>query len=167
MLKNFEPLHRIYRCLRLLFHYRAPKLEHLDYLDVVVAQNPLLLISWNTKYPYLIKIPIVKKRYYTRSGSVLLKLPAGLQSIDVHVWSLWRKRTYVLAINSIAIDTGTFREYMSSHYILNSSILHNFEFTASTAFSIKLPAVKIYKTHPKISNSSIRVSIPLFQQNKT
>ena len=167
MLKNFKLIRRIYRFLRLLFHFRAPSLEDLDYIDVVVTQKPLLLISWNSKHPYLIKIPAVKKRYYTHSGSILIKLPTGLESIEIILWSLWRKRTYVLAINSIAIDPREFREYMNSYKILNSSMLHTFEFTVSTAFSIRLPELKINKSEAKLAIPYIRVSIPTFQQTKS
>jgi len=167
MLKNLKLLSRIYRGIRLLFHFQAPRLEQLNYLDVVVTQKPLLLVSWNSKYHYLIKIPVVKKRYHTRSGSVLIKLPTGLGSIEILVWSLWRKRTYVLPINSFAIDPRAFEQYINSYNILDSSILHNFEFKVSTAFSIRLPGVSTCKSEAKITIPSMRVSIPTFQQTKS
>jgi hypothetical protein len=167
MLKNFKLRRRVYRCIQLLFHFRRPRVEFLDYIDVVVTQKPLLLISWTSKYPYLFEIPIVRKRYYTCSGSVLIKLPTGLETIEIIVRSLWRRRTYILHLKSFAIDSRTFGEYMNSYKILNSSNLHDFDFNVSTGFSIQLPEVKIYKTQPKIAIPSFSISIPTFQQTKS
>jgi hypothetical protein len=166
MLKNFKLLHRFYRCILLLFHFRPPRLQDLDYLDLVVTQKPLLLISWNADFPYVIKIPIVKKRYSSRSCSVLIRLPTGLQSLKIVVCSLWRKRTYVLAINSIAIEPGAFRHYINSYVMLNDSIVHNFEFIVSTAFSLRLPDVNISKCKVKVAIPNMGVFIPTFQLTK-
>src|SRR5690349_4990238 len=92
---------------RQLFHLRKPTISRLDYLDIVIQDKMLFLISWQFPRKYRLKISKHHKTYFSASGSVVVKLPPYTKSIHLTVSSVWRKTKITVPLKKVALDPQT------------------------------------------------------------
>lgn len=92
--------------IRWLFDFRKPKILHLDFIDVVIADKMLLLLSWRLKRGHSLAIPVIGKKYSSRENAVVLKLPGHVDTVVITVSSFWRKTRYPLYLKKLKLDKG-------------------------------------------------------------
>ena len=90
-----------------LLNFRRPVIYHLDYLDVVVDDKKLLLISWKFRHCYTLSIPALKRRYVQKESAVVVKLTASTDKLVLCVSTFWRKRKYRIALQRVQLDEAT------------------------------------------------------------
>lgn len=103
MIKLFN---RLSNAFKWLVNVRKPRLQKLDYIDLLLEHQLLLLVSWQVEDARSIKIVPGKAKYHKASGAVLCKLPAGTKKADVVVSNVWRKKRYPLALTQVQVEPG-------------------------------------------------------------
>lgn len=98
---------RILKQFRRLFDFHQPRLRHLDYIDLVVGNKPVLLLTWDAVHADRICILPGKLVYHTTSGGIICKLPPGTEFVDVILHNLWRSKKISIKLQQIAADPQT------------------------------------------------------------
>ncbi len=93
--------------LKNLFDFNKPKFLKLDYIDIVVENKILFLVSWKSKSHNKIKIPRFRRTYHNHETAVILKLPPHTDELTITLHSLWRKRRYKILLKKIKLDKET------------------------------------------------------------
>jgi hypothetical protein len=97
---------RVINTCKWLVNVRKPRLQALDYIDLLLEHQLLLLVSWQVEDARNIKIVPGKARYHQASGAALCKLPAGTKKVEVVVSNIWRKTRYPLALTQVQVEPG-------------------------------------------------------------
>lgn len=93
--------------LRYLFSLRAPVIYDLEYLDMVIQDKILLLISWHFKRPYLLSIPGLNKKYREKASAVIVKVPSHMEVVNIQISSAWRKKKITVVLRKWQLDEDT------------------------------------------------------------
>lgn len=101
MIKLFN---RLTNTCKWLVNFRRPRLEALNYIDMLLDHQLLLLVSWQAEDGRCIKIIPGNAKYQQASGAVLCKLPAGTKKVEMVVSNIWRKTRYPLALTQVKVE---------------------------------------------------------------
>jgi hypothetical protein len=66
--------------------------SELDFIDLIIDNNPLLLIVWKIRWATKVKIIPVNENFKNK-GSFILKIPPDTEFIQIVATNLWRKNT--------------------------------------------------------------------------
>jgi hypothetical protein len=90
-----------------LLSFKKPSLKNFDYIDIVIEDKMLLLLTWEFVRGYRLSIPSLRKSYYNPNSSVILKIPSQINEIKIIISSFWRKRQYTVRLKKVRLDTET------------------------------------------------------------
>jgi len=93
----------IHYCKRALY-FQKPVIYQLEYVDIVIAEKALFLVSWKFADKYKLSMPPLKKKYRSSRGSVVLKLPIHIDDIKLIVSTWWRKKEYTIHLKKIQLE---------------------------------------------------------------
>lgn len=93
--------------LKKLFDFRKPGFLHLDYIDMVVEEKILFLVSWKSKRHHKVKISPLNKTCFNYETAMVLKVPAHTTELIITIHSFWRKRRYCVSLKKVKLDKKT------------------------------------------------------------
>lgn len=97
----------------------------LDFIDLIIDDKPIFLISWKTENAHRLKIKSIKKSNYGPNGSVILRLPRKLDQLIIIVSNIWRKQVLHVQLMHTELDTTTASFLLKEikHVQLNGEII--------------------------------------------
>ncbi len=98
---------RLLKKTTLLFDLRRPRFRRLDFIDIVLENNLLLLLSWEINHATKIRVKPGKAYYRNACGAAICKLPMGTDSVDIRINNLWRVTTISLPLKRVTVDKET------------------------------------------------------------
>ena len=93
--------------IRNFFNFRKPIVSRLEYIDIVIQDKMLLLLSWEFPRRFWLRVSAPHKRYFSISGSVVLKIPKATTRIHVTVSNWWKKVHYTVELKKLSLDAIT------------------------------------------------------------
>src|SRR5688500_3670343 len=108
------------------FDVSAPRVLALECIDLVIEDHALLLLSWEFAKAYKVSVPLVKKKYRLRHGSVVLKIPADANTITVFVHNTWRKKRFAFELKKIVMDKETANVLIRELHLMPLPSVHPF-----------------------------------------
>jgi hypothetical protein len=89
--------------IKYFFHFKKLKILHFEFVDIVLEEKPLLLISWEFDYCYRLSIPKLKYSCSSKYGSIILKIPNDLKNLEIIIASIWRKRNLSIKLTRVSL----------------------------------------------------------------
>lgn len=77
--------------LRWLFIFRRPEFIEFDFVDIVIADKPLLLIIWNLKAGYKIRVKALRLTMHGKSGARVITLSNRPTTLTIEAHNFWRR----------------------------------------------------------------------------
>lgn len=142
-----------------LFDFGKPKFLNLDYIDIVVEEKALFLISWKFKRYHKVKINPLNKTYNNHETAIVVKLPASTAELIITLHSFWRKRKYCVLLKKVKLD-----KTISQHLIMRFKPVHMLKLKTASPSSIhtlrhtNLPTIALQKLEFKINKSSLSIN---------
>ena len=99
-----SPLYYYIKSLKYFLSFKPPVVIDLSSIDIIIAQKPLYLLSWTFARFYKLKILELNKTYYSKSGSVILKIPDSTNSITLIVSTIWHKRQFIRPLKKMKLE---------------------------------------------------------------
>lgn len=93
--------------IRRLLDFSKPKFLNLDYIDIVLEEKTLLLISWKFKRHYKVKISSLNKTYRSYETAIVIKMPVETNQSTITIYSFWRKQKYRILFKKIRLNKET------------------------------------------------------------
>ncbi|WP_300603886.1 hypothetical protein [Niabella sp.] len=97
----------LYSCakkIRQCFNFRRPVLCQLDYMDLVLENQLLLLISWETRHTYRICIRPGNRSDKRPAGAAVYTLPEGTHTVKIVLKNTWRSTKKVINLKPFSVD---------------------------------------------------------------
>lgn len=95
---------RIINIVKRGFHFKQPVIYKLNYVDVLIKEKGLFLISWQFADNYKLSIGGIKKTYRFREGSVVLKMPQHVTELKLVISTWWRTKEYKIHLKKVQVD---------------------------------------------------------------
>jgi len=95
------------RFFQAIFSFKRPVIQQLTCQRLYVQQRPCILLQWHILYAWKISIHPLRRRYKMGSGSLVLTIPADLNTITITAANLWGRTKQQLILRSIAFDRAT------------------------------------------------------------
>ncbi len=111
-----KTLIRLFRKTALVFDLRRPQFRRLDFIDIVLENKLLLLLSWDIAHATKIRIRPGKAYYRNTCGAAICKLPMGAESVDIRINNLWRATTISLPLKRITVDKEVLH-FLNQHFV--------------------------------------------------
>lgn len=92
---------------RKILSFRSPIIHRLEYIDIVIDEKVLLLLTWDFEKKYSVSIPSIGKVYCNKSGAVIVKIPSHIHTVLVLVRNGWRKRKIQIQLAKVKLDSVT------------------------------------------------------------
>jgi len=92
------------RILRLLFCFKKPGVINLSYLHVFIKDKPTLIIVWEIKNVWSVKLIPLNHSYYTAQNAIIISIPQPQQLVTLKASNFWRSRSIVLALCAVELD---------------------------------------------------------------
>ncbi|RZK59193.1 MAG: hypothetical protein EOO91_05870 [Pedobacter sp.] len=124
------------------FNFKSPIFLNLNYADFIIEGKSYLVVSWEMKNAFRLKIKGLRFNSILKSGSAYLALIDDNETVEVIVYGSWRSQKYIVKLKRIVID-GTI------------------EFPASmlTSFDAKLAIPNIKTEFFKLKLNSFKANI--------
>ncbi|MCF3110250.1 hypothetical protein LL912_15810 [Niabella sp. CC-SYL272] len=101
--------------IRQYFNFRRPVFCHLDYMDLVLENKRLLLISWKTAYANRLYIRPGNHSDGRAAGAAVYQLPSGTSRVQIVLKNIWRSGKKVIDLKNIPLDPET-RRYLDAYF---------------------------------------------------
>lgn len=98
-----------------LLDFKKPTIINLDYLDIVLEDKRLFLLSWHFTRQYKLSIPSLKKKWNRQSGSVVFKIYNLNKPFKIVIASFLRKKIIIVNLKQLKLDPKT-----------SASLIHQF-----------------------------------------
>ena len=95
---------RIILFLKYFFDFKRIEIQKLDFVDIIVNEKSLLLLSWKTSRRYFISIPALHMKYTSAFNSIVLKIPDGIDKIKLVISSSWRTRKLIITLKRVELS---------------------------------------------------------------
>jgi hypothetical protein len=133
-----------------LFTFSKPFFVSLEYVDVVVNQKAIFLLSWEIKKAHSIHIPELKFQSFQKHASAYLSVPEEISYITLKISNSWRSK-----IKTIKLQRTEMNDQM------DFNIKPNFkEFNKR---SISIPSLQLQSRRTKLKPMNfevIKIKIP-------
>lgn len=106
------------------FYFKKPFVKRIESVDLVIEDKMLFMMSWEFAGHYKLKIPLVKKSYKARVGSVVIKIPPDTNYIYIKVKSWWRTSHYTFYLTRLKLDALTARQIIRKLKPFNELLLN-------------------------------------------
>lgn len=155
--------------IRKLFDFSKPKFLNLDYIDIVVEEKTLFLVSWKSERHHKIKISPLNKTYRHHETAIVLKVPTRTAELTITLHSLWRRRKYRVSLKKVKLDKET-----AQHLIMRFKPVEMLGLKTPDVNSVRtlryanLPAIALQKYNFKVNTPSLSINADkLTYTNKT
>lgn len=139
------------RFVRLFFHSRKPVFEQLETCTLVVEQKPLLLICWRNKFRYSVHVKAAKFSRYEKSGMHIVKLPLGINELNITLRSGWRKTVYPILLTSVPVPAEWLIEWIADTGMIKLPVVYDFRGAPRFSAELCMPAIVSLVGHSEIN----------------
>lgn len=148
---HVECIHYFKRAL----YFKKPVVYQLEYVDIVIVEKALFLVSWKFADRYKLSIPLLKKKYRSSRGSIVLKLPAHIDGIKLIVSTWWRKKEYTIHLKKMQLEPAIAEQLVQ-------------QFKPMVMLQLENASIGIIKKfhHPIIPVPANTISLPAVQLKK-
>jgi hypothetical protein len=141
-----QRLKAILSVFRYLVLFKKPSLSSLDYIDIIIEEKPVFLISWSAKNAYKVKLKPFNTTYWKKQVSLLLQTPPQLAFVELIVSNLWRDTKIKIELKHTKLDDKTASLLLKHFNPLSYNIQVNRKnvprFSKKLVLSKKLKSVK-------------------------
>lgn len=92
-----------------VFYFKAPVIKLLFSTDFVIEDRMFFMLSWEFAGRYKLTIPLLKKVYKARTGSVAVKIFSDVDFVHLKISTWWRTSHYTFYLNKLKLDSATAR----------------------------------------------------------
>jgi hypothetical protein len=92
--------------IKFFFQFKKPSFIVLDFVDLIIDDHPIFLIVWKIKHGYKLTIKPIKGNY-SQSGSLVLKIPKNIYSIELIASNFWRSNKKPIEFKHFKFDKET------------------------------------------------------------
>jgi len=134
------------------FAFRKPVFSHLDYIDLIIEDKALFLLSWKVANAHKIEIKPLGRKYYSKESSVIVRLENRPTYINIIASSFWRKNKKCIHLTYTRLDDQG-----------ASCLIHDFARLSSIAvkdlhFHLKDSKIQIRAFHLRTQIPTVRYS---------
>jgi len=145
--------------IRRFLDFSKPRFLNLDYIDIVVEEKTLFLLSWKSKRHYKVKISPFNKTYNNHETAIVLKVPASTIELTITLHSFWRKRRYQVLLKKVKLDKETAKHLITKFKPIEMIRLKTPVVNAVRTFrGTNLPVIVLKKLSLKINNPSLSIN---------
>lgn len=87
-----------------LFDLKEPIINDIEFLDIILEDHALFMVSWQFKKAYSIRISKTKKKYKSAIGAFIVRLPSESISVEVVVSNTWKKKRFNIELTKKKLD---------------------------------------------------------------
>jgi hypothetical protein len=155
--------------IRKLFDFNKPTFLNLDYIDIVLEEKTLFLVSWRSKKHHKVKISPLNKTYRNYETAVVLKIPASTKDLTITLHSFWRKCRYRVLLEKVKLDNETAQYLITNFKRVEVVRLKTFVVNAVRTFrDTNLPVIVLKRPDLKITTPYLSINTgKLTYSNKT
>jgi hypothetical protein len=151
-------MRKISRFFRNLFDFSKPVIYELECMDLIIEDHALLLLSWQFKNRYTVKVCEAKASYGSVTGSAIIKLSQEYDDITVIVSNFWRKRKKKLPLRKIQMDESTVQLLISELHLMPLPAVNQFNVELKKISSIQLPHIHMKHTSIRVNPMNIHIN---------
>lgn len=115
------------------------EIYHLEYIDIVVQDKMLFLITWHFKKAYRLSLPQLKTSFRKKAGAFVLKIPDSVQTLDIRISNLWTKKKFRVGLKKHILDNVSAKQLIRQ---LNPFLMPD--------FLLREPSVLVVEPRPFI-----------------
>ncbi len=108
----------LYSCAKKIkqcFNFRRPAFRHLDYIDLILENKRLLLISWETMHANRLHIRPGKHSDRRSAGAAVYTLPSTTTGVEIVIKSTWRSAKKVIDLKNLPVNPQM-RRYLDAYF---------------------------------------------------
>lgn len=169
-----------------LFNFKRPQFTQLDFIDLVIDDKPIFLLTWQSSNAHSLIIQSICK-YRLSQGSIIVQIPASLDHLTLRLKNTWRSTRLDVTILHTRLDQKTasmllkqIRRVKSNGELiwetpLSALVFHNTQLTIPktitgtkrTRPAINKPQLNIKSVYPFISKQPVLQSQKITYTQKT
>ncbi|MBO9592518.1 MAG: hypothetical protein J7599_06365 [Niabella sp.] len=144
------------------FNFRRPVFRHLDYIDLILENKRLLLISWETMHTNRLYIRPGKHSDRRSSGAAVYTLRAGTNTVEIVLKNTWRSSKKGIDLKNLPLDPQM-RRYLDAYFSNKSAFDIRLGLPALTNTTIRLKPLRApLLPNPQITGFSISFNLSQF-----
>lgn len=129
--------------IRLFFHFRKPDFLQLEISNWVIAQKPLLVIKWETRFRYRVVVKEARFSSFQRKDWQILRLLPDATSVNVIIKSAWRKTKYRFDLNKITVPDELVADISTDSFSMPVLEIDSFEASTHLEIRTKMPTSSV------------------------
>lgn len=142
-----------------LFVFRKPSFAAFDFIDLVIHDKALFLLSWKVSQGYKLKIGRYGAAYWYKDHAVVILLKNNTHTVDITISNVWRKTKKRVTLQNTRFDHQTTSYLLGQIKSVNKDgeIIWN---TPLDALSIHPLQIAVHHQKPILKTITPQVSIP-------
>ncbi|RYE53853.1 MAG: hypothetical protein EOP48_13515, partial [Sphingobacteriales bacterium] len=145
---------------RYLFVFRKPSCTELDFIDLVIDDKALFLLSWKIEHGYKVRIRKTRAAFWEKEKAVVILLKKQTDHIEISISNLWRKTSFKVALKHTRFDEQTTTYLLKEIRTVKNTgeVIWN---TPLNGFTVHPIRIAIHKAATILRNSIPKVQPPI------